>query len=76
VINDLTDLYRPYPTVEHDGDGRYRCGGASADVQGTTVRITGNPADLDSWRAACAAWWAAKPEAPVAQAPGLEWLDH
>jgi HAD superfamily hydrolase (TIGR01450 family) len=76
LINDLTDLYRPYPAVEHDGGGRYRCGAASAIVDGSTVRVSGDPADLDAWRAACAAWWAANPEAPRAQAPGLEWLDH
>ncbi|MDQ0756856.1 HAD-IIA family hydrolase [Arthrobacter sp. B3I4] len=76
LINDLTDLYLPYPTVEHDGDGRFRCGRATADVDGTTVRITGDPADLDSWRAACAAWWTANPETPAPLAPGLEWLDH
>jgi hypothetical protein len=45
-------------------------------VDGSTVRVSGDPADLDAWRAACAAWWAANPEAPRAQAPGLEWLDH
>ena len=76
LINDLTDLYRPYPAIEHDGDGRYRCGGASAEVLGTSLRVSGNPADLDSWRAACAAWWAANPETPTAKAPSLEWLDH
>ena len=76
LINDLTDLYRPYPAVGHDADGRYRCGAASALVQGSTVQVTGDPADLDSWRAACAAWWAANPEAATALAPGLEWLDH
>ena len=76
LINDLTDLYRPYPAIEHDGDGRYRSGGASAEVLGTSLRVSGNPADLDSWRAACAAWWAANPETPTAKAPSLEWLDH
>jgi HAD superfamily hydrolase (TIGR01450 family) len=76
LINDLPDLHRPDPAVEHDAEGRYRCGGASAVVHGTSVHVTGDPADLDSWRAACAAWWAANPEAPSALAPGLEWLDH
>ena len=75
LINDLTDLYRPYPAVEHDA-GRYRCGAASAVVDGQTVRVTGDPADLDAWRAACAAWWAANPETLGALAPVLEWLDH
>lgn len=76
LINDLTDLYRPYPAIEHDGDGRYRCGSAAAEVLGTSLRVSGNPADLDSWRAACAAWWAANPEESAAKAPSLEWLDH
>lgn len=75
LINDLTDLYRPYPAVEHDG-GHYRCGAATASVESATVRVSGDPADLDSWRAACAAWWAANPETSTALAPGLEWLDH
>jgi glycerol 3-phosphatase-2 len=75
LINDLTDLYRPYPTVEHDA-GRYVCGDASAVVDGQTVRVSGDPADLDAWRAACAAWWAANPETLSALAPVLEWLDH
>ncbi|MCU1539331.1 MAG: haloacid dehalogenase [Arthrobacter sp.] len=75
LINDLTDLYRPYPAVEHDA-GHYRCGAASAVVDGQTVRVSGDPADLDAWRAACAAWWAANPETLTAVAPVLEWLDH
>ncbi|MCB5275761.1 D,L-glycerol 3-phosphate phosphatase [Arthrobacter sp. SO5] len=75
LISDLTDLYRPYPAVKLDA-GRYRCGAASAVADGPTVRISGDPADLDSWRAACAAWWAAHPDAPTALAPVIDWLDH
>jgi hypothetical protein len=45
-------------------------------VQGQTVRISGDPADLDSWRAACSAWWAANPETSSALAPVVEWLDR
>jgi hypothetical protein len=75
VIADLTDLYRPYPVVGHDA-GRYLCGAASAVVHGPAVRISGDPADLDSWRAACSAWWAANPETATALAPVIEWLDH
>ncbi len=75
LINDLTDLYRPYPAVEHDA-GRYRCGAASAVADGQSVRISGDPGDLDAWRAACAAWWAANPETATALAPAIEWLDH
>jgi len=45
-------------------------------VLGTSLHVSGDPADIDSWRAACAAWWAANPEEPTAKAPSLEWLDH
>ena len=75
LINDLTDLYAPYPAVEHDA-GRFRSGTASAIVRGQSVHVSGDPADLDSWRAACSAWWAANPETTSALAPVLEWLDH
>lgn len=75
VIGDLTDLYVPYPSVEPDGGG-FRCGAGFAVVRGDTVRISGGPDHLDSWRAAFAAWWQAKPHAAEAKAPQLEWLDQ
>jgi ribonucleotide monophosphatase NagD (HAD superfamily) len=75
LIEDLTGLYRPYPVVEHDG-GMFRCGVSAATVDGDTVRISGGKDDLDSWRAACAAWWDARPQAAGATAPTLEWLDQ
>ena len=75
LIHDLTDLYRPYPDIELDA-GQHRCGAASAVVQEGTVRVSGDPGDLDAWRAACSAWWAANPETVTALAPALEWLAH
>jgi glycerol 3-phosphatase-2 len=75
VIGSLTDLHRPYPAVDH-ADGVYRCGASSAEVSGDTVSVHGHVEDLDSWRAAFAAWWAATPEAPEARAPRLKWLGH
>ncbi|WP_427132769.1 HAD-IIA family hydrolase [Pseudarthrobacter sp. S9] len=75
VIRNLTELYLPYPAVEYDA-GRFRSGSASAIVRGQSVHISGDPADLDSWRAACSAWWAANPETTSALAPVVEWLDH
>jgi glycerol 3-phosphatase-2 len=73
VIQDLTGLYQPYPAVEKDG-GAFRCGDSTASVVGESVRISGNKESLDSWRAACAAWWEAHPNAAGATAPVLEWL--
>jgi len=75
LINDLSDLYRPYPAVENDG-GTFRCGAASAVVRGEVVHISGDQGDLDSWRAACSAWWSANPQADGATAPSVEWLTH
>ncbi|BCW18831.1 sugar-phosphatase [Arthrobacter sp. NtRootA9] len=75
LIGSLEDLYRPYPEVAHD-DGTYVCGQATARVANGAVGVIGSRDNLDSWRAACAAWWAATPDAPSAKAPKLAWLDH
>jgi glycerol 3-phosphatase-2 len=65
LLGSLAELYEEYPEVTHD-DGSYGCGGATAQATETTVTISGREGDLDSWRAACAAWWAVHPE----EAPG------
>lgn len=75
IINDLTELYEPYPDVQGD-DGTYRCGDATASVDSNGIRVSGDKVSLDSWRAACAAWWAAHPHAAEPTAPELEWLDQ
>jgi HAD superfamily hydrolase (TIGR01450 family) len=75
IIENLGDLHRPYPEVTLD-DGTYACGNASARVANGAVGIIGNQADINAWRAACAAWWAQTPEAAAPQAPKLVWLDH
>ena len=75
LINSLSDLHQPYPVIEN-ADGVYRCGASSAVAGDGTVKVTGNEDDLDSWRAACAAWWAAVPETAEALAPKLEWVGH
>ena len=62
IIRDLAGLYEAYPEIDNDG-GTYRCGNASATVAGDAIHISGPKDDLDSWRAACAAWWAARPDA-------------
>lgn len=75
VISNLADLHQPYPEVTHE-DGTYTCGEATARVANGAVGIIGSQDNLDSWRAACAAWWAATPDAPTPEAPELVWLDH
>src|SRR6478735_5402240 len=59
IIRDLPGLYEAYPEIDNDG-GTFRCGNATATVAGDAIRIAGSKDDLDSWRAACAAWWTAR----------------
>ena len=68
LIGSLEDLYEQYPAVTLDGTS-YSCGGAVASATDSTVTISGCEDDLDSWRAACAAWWAVHPEVTPASAP-------
>ncbi|WP_159707774.1 HAD-IIA family hydrolase [Arthrobacter sp. 18067] len=75
LLADLEGLYAPYPEVVSDG-GTFRCGAASAVAGDGTVTVTGGEDDLDAWRAACAAWWAAVPTTAVARAPQLDWRTH
>lgn len=75
IISSLAGLHRPYPAVT-ETDGTYTCGEASARVANGAVGIIGAQDNLDSWRAACAAWWAATPDAATPQAPQLVWMDH
>ncbi|WP_026819733.1 HAD-IIA family hydrolase [Arthrobacter castelli] len=70
LLADLRGLYEPYPETVREG-ALYRCRQSSAKVSGGEVRISGARDDLDTWRAACAAWWAATPDADEATVPVL-----
>ncbi|MCC3271960.1 HAD-IIA family hydrolase [Arthrobacter zhangbolii] len=72
IIENLAALFQPYRQPVRDGES-YSCGAASARVDGSAVVITGDSSNLDSWRAACAAWWAAYPEVEAAVAPEIRW---
>lgn len=61
MIQSLGELYEEYPDTTA-GDGTFSCGASVARVSGSTISINGREDDLDSWRAACAAWWAAHPD--------------
>ena len=71
IIRSLAELYEEYPAITAY-DGAYSCGVAAARVSGSTVIISGREDDLDSWRAACAAWWAAHPDVTADAAPDVE----
>ncbi|OMH23482.1 haloacid dehalogenase [Tersicoccus phoenicis] len=61
LLADLRDLFGPVAEATPD-DGGFRCGSARARVDGDAVLVDGDDDDLDAWRAACAAWWAAHPQ--------------
>ncbi len=52
-------------------DGAFSCGTAVAWALGSTVNIGGCEDDLNSWRSACAAWWAAHPDMTPDAAPEI-----
>ena len=70
LLADLGDLYKRYPQMTSVG-GIYTCGRSSATVKNGIVRYCGDRSELDTWRAACAAWWNAHPETPAAFMPEL-----
>lgn len=76
VVATLDALFEAYPAVEISADGQdrtARCGDATAGTDGTRLRVRGRDDDLDAWRAACAAWWAAHPDTDVSLTPELAW---
>lgn len=72
LIENLEALYHRYPEIEAVSGG-FTCGAATARVEGNTITVDGSDGDLDGWRAACAAWWDACPDAPVATSPEITW---
>ena len=72
LLANLGGLVASYRGPEADGPW-WRCGGSSARVVESGLEISGDRDDLDSWRAACAAWWQARPDLAVAQLPEIAW---
>ncbi|MUL65056.1 haloacid dehalogenase [Mycobacterium sp. CBMA 234] len=70
MVDSLSELYEDYPAITVD-NGAYSCGDATARVSGMAVSISGREDDLNSWRAGCAAWWAAHPDAIPDAAPEI-----
>ncbi|WP_422936215.1 HAD-IIA family hydrolase [Sinomonas sp. P47F7] len=72
ILGTLAEFYVPYPEPKAD-DGAWRAGRFTARVDGDVLRVSGSPDDLDAWRAACAAWWTARPDADEPTVPELVW---
>lgn len=72
ILATLDELYAPYAFPEAL-DGGWRAGRSAARVEGSTIRVSGRPDDLDAWRAACAAWWEAWPHSDEPTDPEIVW---
>lgn len=72
LLADLGGLHEPYPEIFRKRESA-RCGAASVALSGDRLEISGGPEDLDSWRAACALWWASFPAADTARLPEISW---
>lgn len=70
LLGSLAGLYEEYPAITDD-DGAYFCGEAVARVSGSIVAVTGREDDINSWRAACAAWWAVHPGTAPDEEPSV-----
>ncbi|GAA2149717.1 HAD-IIA family hydrolase [Glycomyces algeriensis] len=56
----LAALTEPHPEPDwNDAVDRIECGGWSATLEGKEIRLRGEGADLDAWRALCELSWAA-----------------
>ncbi|MFW0107918.1 HAD-IIA family hydrolase [Rothia sp. P7181] len=65
ILATLNDFFTEYPTININvTEGLYRADGAgySAVTDGKTLTVTGHGEELNAWRVACAAWWAAHPQ--------------
>ncbi|WP_394252520.1 HAD-IIA family hydrolase [Arthrobacter pityocampae] len=70
LLASLAELYEEYPAVTVD-DGAATCNMSTARASESEVVVSGREDDVDSWRAACAAWWAAHPDTATAAAPAV-----
>lgn len=70
LLGTLAELYVDYPVVQATGK-QIVCGQAHAAVKDGKITVTGSNEDLNSWRAACCAWWYANPHATEHTTPEI-----
>ncbi|NJC22012.1 HAD superfamily hydrolase (TIGR01450 family) [Arthrobacter pigmenti] len=73
LLGNLGELHKPYPVI-HEELGIFTCGESSAQVRDGVVIMDGERDSVDTWRAACAAWWTSKPHQDRALFPPLEFV--
>lgn len=72
LLEDLKGFFEDYPEiqVQAKATGMSAQGaGWYAEVRGDELTIRGEGSEIDSWRVACAAWWAAHPDASAPVSP-------
>ncbi|WP_421084706.1 HAD-IIA family hydrolase [Rothia nasimurium] len=65
LLTDLSGFFETYPEISCEATtSGFTASGAgwTATAQGSELTISGQGKDVDSWRVACAAWWAAHPD--------------
>lgn len=70
IIETLDGFFADYPQIEvtaQPGGFTAQGAGFTAVASDTELTVTGEGTEVDSWRIACAAWWAAHPD--VTDAP-------
>lgn len=70
LLKNLDGLYESYPDTVVD-NGSHRCGESTARVDSGVVVVQGTEDSLDSWRAACSAWWSETSDGETAMLPEL-----
>lgn len=64
LVENLGQMFEPFPRIEVVQDGQAflaQAEGWSARAEGTELTVTGSGSNINGWRLACAAWWAAHP---------------
>ena len=71
ILRNLTELFTAYPAIRATGRD-FECGRSRAWIENDRLVVAGTEDDVDSWRAACAAWWYAHPNSETAREPDLD----
>ena len=72
ILEDLAGFFEDYPQIQVQATATgmsARGAGWFAEATDTELTITGEGSEIDSWRVACAAWWAAHPDASAPVSP-------
>ncbi|WP_237225226.1 HAD-IIA family hydrolase [Rothia nasisuis] len=72
ILTDLNGFFEDYPEISVEATtGGFTARGAGwiATAEEGVLTLTGDGSELNFWRVACAAWWAANPDTAVPTSP-------